>query len=89
VDPLGPRDGLRHAAGIMLGVFAKVRAADGDASLTLGEVIDEQLGPLPIPAVYGFSFGHISHQFTIPVGVRARLDTEQQTLTLLEPGVVG
>lgn len=31
---------------------------------------------------------HIRHQFTMPVGIRARLDTARQTLTLLEPGVV-
>lgn len=88
VGALGQRDGLRHAAGVMLGVFSKVRARDGDASLTLDEVIEEQLGNLPIPTVYGYSFGHIAHQFTLPIGVRARLDTAQQTLTLLEPAVI-
>jgi muramoyltetrapeptide carboxypeptidase len=39
--------------------------------------------------VYGYSFGHIPHQFTIPMGIRARLDTEAQTLTLLESAVSG
>ncbi len=85
----GEGDGLKRAAGIMLGVFSKSRAPDGDASLTLSEVLDDQFGALPIPAVYGYSFGHIPHQFTIPIGVRARLDTASQTLTLLEPAVVG
>lgn len=87
VGELGQPDGLRLAAGVMLGVFSKVRARDGDASLTLGEVIDEQLGNLPIPTVYGYSFGHIAHQITLPIGVRARLNTAEQTLTLLEPAV--
>ena len=85
----GEGDGLKRAAGIMLGVFSKSRAPDGDASLTLSEVLDDQFGAMPIPAVYGYSFGHIPHQFTIPIGVRARLDTASQTLTLLEPAVVG
>jgi muramoyltetrapeptide carboxypeptidase len=40
-----------------------------------------------VPAVTGYSFGHIRNQFTMPVGVRATLDTERQTLTLLEPAV--
>ncbi|MBL0122529.1 MAG: LD-carboxypeptidase [Betaproteobacteria bacterium] len=87
VGELGQPDGLRLAAGVMLGVFSKVRARDGDASLTLGEVIDEQLGNLPIPTVYGYSFGHVAHQITLPIGVRARLNTAEQTLTLLEPAV--
>jgi muramoyltetrapeptide carboxypeptidase LdcA involved in peptidoglycan recycling len=30
---------------------------------------------------------HIRNQFTIPVGVRAALDTAVRTLTLLEPAV--
>ena len=50
---------------------------------------DDQFGRLPIPAVYGYSFGHIANQFTIPIGIRARLDTASQTLTLLEAAVLG
>jgi muramoyltetrapeptide carboxypeptidase len=83
----GERDGLKRAAGIMLGVFSRSRAPDGDASLTLDEVLADHFGALPIPAVAGYSFGHIAHQFTIPIGVRARLDTASQTLTLLEAAV--
>jgi len=37
--------------------------------------------------VTGYSIGHIRHQFTIPMGIRARLDTERQTVTLLEAAV--
>jgi muramoyltetrapeptide carboxypeptidase len=85
----GERDGLKHAAGIMLGVFSRIRPPDDDASLTLNEVLDDQFGAMPIPAVYGYSFGHIAHQFTIPIGIRARLDTANQTLTLLEAAVQG
>ena len=85
----GERDGLKRAAGILLGVFTKSSPTDSDPSLTLNEVLDDQFGALPIPAVYGYSFGHIAHQFTIPIGIRARLDTASQTLTLLEPAVNG
>ena len=85
----GERDGLKHAAGIMLGVFSNSRANDNDASLTLNEVLDDHFKALPIPAVYGYSFGHIADQFTIPIGINARLDTASQTLTLLEPAVLG
>ncbi len=85
----GERDGLKRAAGIMLGVFSRIRANDGDASLTLNEVLDDQFGALPIPAVAGYSFGHIPDQFTLPIGVKARLDTTSQTLTLLEAAVTG
>ena len=83
----GERDGLKRAAGVMLGVFSRSRATDSDASLTANEVLDDHFSAIPIPAVAGYSFGHIAHQFTIPVGVRARLDTASQTLTLLEAAV--
>ena len=91
VGGLGWHDGLRQAAGIMVGVCRKIKQADGDNSPTqsLAEFLDHQLASLPIPTVYGYSFGHIANQFTLPMGVRARLNTEQQTLTLLEPAVVG
>lgn len=89
VGKRGERDGLKRAAGIMLGVFSRSRPTDGDASLTLDELLDDHFTALPIPAVVGYSFGHIAHQFTIPIGVRARLDTASQTLTLLEPAVLG
>ncbi|QBE63911.1 LD-carboxypeptidase [Pseudoduganella lutea] len=78
---------LRTAAGIMLGIFEGCGPADDGPSLTLDETTDQHLRPLAIPAVTGWSFGHIRHQFTLPMGIRARLDTQRQTLTLLEPAV--
>jgi muramoyltetrapeptide carboxypeptidase len=91
VGGLGRHDGLRQAAGVIVGVCRKIKQADGDSSPTqsLAEFLDHQLGSLPIPSVYGYSFGHIANQFTLPIGVHARLDTGQQTLTLLEPAVTG
>lgn len=80
--------GFRKAAAVMLGIFENCEGADGDGALSLEETVDQHLLPLARPAVAGYSFGHIRHQFTMPVGIRARLDTAQQTLTLLEPGVV-
>ena len=89
VGKRGERDGLKRAAGIMLGVFSRISPTDGGRSLTLTEVLDDHFGELPIPAVYGYSFGHIPDQFTIPIGINARLDTASQTLTLLEAAVAG
>ena len=79
--------GYRHAAAVMLGIFENCEGVEGENALTLDETVDQHLLPLTRPAVAGYSFGHIRHQFTMPVGILARLDTAQQTLTLLEPGV--
>ena len=79
---------LSQAAGVMLGVFTKSESRDNEASLPMLDVFSQHLGQLKSPSVYGYSFGHIPHQFTIPVGIRARLDTSAETLTLLESAVV-
>jgi muramoyltetrapeptide carboxypeptidase len=79
--------GFDKAAALMIGICEHCGPQDAQKSLTLDQTFDIHLDPLRIPAVTGYSIGHIRNQFTIPVGVRARLDTEAQTLTLLEPAV--
>lgn len=78
---------LKAASGIALGVFADCAKKEGSDSLTLSETLREQLRPTGTPASYGFPFGHIDHQCTFPVGVRARVDTTARSITLLESGV--
>lgn len=75
---------LEKAAGLALGIFAGCEADEGDDSLSLKECLQDRLGDLGIPVMYGFSFGHIENQCCLPVGVRARMDTASQTITLLE-----
>jgi muramoyltetrapeptide carboxypeptidase len=79
--------GLDKAAGVMVGICENCGPQGTGSSLTLDETLDVHLQPLHVPAVSGYSFGHIRNQFTIPVGVRATLDTQAQTVTLLEPAV--
>jgi muramoyltetrapeptide carboxypeptidase len=79
--------GLDRAAGVMIGICENCGPQGDGPSLTLDETLDVHLRPLHVPAVTGYSFGHIRHQFTLPVGVRGRLDTAARTVTLLEPGV--
>lgn len=79
--------GLGNAAGVMVGVCEDCTLDAGEQGLSLDETLDEHLNPLIVPAVTGYSIGHIRHQFTAPVGVRARLDTAARTVTLLEPAV--
>ncbi len=74
-------------AALLVGVCDKCGPEEGDQSLTLDETLDLHLKPSIVPAVSGYSIGHIRNQFTIPMGIRARLDTAAQTVTLLEPGV--
>lgn len=80
------------AAGIALGVFSKCEAKPNQSGITnsfsLMEVLGERLYPLGIPIIYGMSFGHIIDKFTLPFGINAKLDVDNQTLTLLESAVI-
>ena len=49
--------------------------------------LEDRLGDLGIPVGYGFSFGHITDQVTLPVGIEAEMDAEKMTYRLLEPCV--
>jgi len=84
LDLAGNFDG---AAALLIGICDNCGPQGDGPSLTLDQTFDMHLKPLTIPAVTGYSFGHVRNQFTIPVGVQARLDTQAQTLTLLEPAV--
>lgn len=79
---------LKDCAGIALGVFEGCNPKTDENSLSLMDCFKDLLGGLGIPVFYGLSFGHISNQFTLPVGIEAEMDTEGGTLTLLEAGVL-
>lgn len=71
--------------GAILGVFADCKLDENDTnSFNLDQVVTERMKQLNIPCVYGFSFGHIKEQCTLPIGVEAELDTNAKTVTLLE-----
>jgi muramoyltetrapeptide carboxypeptidase len=78
---------LPAAAGVVLGVFSDCEAKDESTSLSLAQVLHDRLAGLGIPVLYGLSFGHIKQNATVPFGVRARLDADKKTLTLLEAAV--
>ncbi|HYH80742.1 MAG TPA: LD-carboxypeptidase [Longimicrobium sp.] len=76
---------LNGVAGIALGGFTE--AGEGDDSPGVLDVLADLLGGLGIPVAHGFPFGHVDDNWTLPVGIRARLDADAGTLELLEPGV--
>jgi muramoyltetrapeptide carboxypeptidase len=50
-------------------------------------VLADLLGGLGIPAVWELGFGHCPGGLTVPLGVRATLDADNSTLTILEPAL--
>ncbi len=78
---------LRGLAGVLVGRFTGLNRAGGDGALGYDQVLAEYFDPLGIPVAYGFPVGHIDSQWTLPLGVRARLDADAGEVELLEPAV--
>jgi len=80
--------GLRNAAGVIVGICENCGPEAGDQSLTLAQTLALHLDPLAVPAVTGYSIGHIRNQCTLPIGLPATLDTRRQTITLHDTAVI-
>lgn len=78
---------LARAAGVLVGRFTEVGRRGADGVIGLEEVLETYLAPLGVPVAWGFPVGHIADQWTLPLGVRARLDAGAGTLDLLEAAV--
>jgi muramoyltetrapeptide carboxypeptidase len=79
---------LTRAAAVMFGGCTDCTVPAGEATLSLEETLRDRLEPLHVPAASGLSFGHLRQHFTMPLGIRARFDAGERTLTILEPAVV-
>ena len=76
---------LDTVAGIAVGGITEAPGADGDR--VSREVLHDRLGGLGIPVAAGFPFGHVDDNWTLPMGIRARLDAGAGSLALVEPAV--
>ncbi len=79
----GALDGIR---GIVFGQMPGC-LQHPDQGYTLEELLTRLTGPLRVPVTFGFATGHVEHGRcrTVPLGVRARMDSDG--LTLLDPVV--
>jgi muramoyltetrapeptide carboxypeptidase len=73
---------LDDVAGVAFGQFTNC----GDADQVI-ELLDRLAAPLGVPVLAGLPFGHENDNWTLPLGVRARLDAGAGTLELLESAV--
>jgi muramoyltetrapeptide carboxypeptidase len=73
------------AVGLAFGRFTA--GPEGDHPV-LG-VLREFAERLGVPAVAELPFGHVEHNWTLPLGVRATLDADAGTLSIDEPAVTG
>ncbi|MGD0338752.1 MAG: LD-carboxypeptidase [Bacteroidota bacterium] len=85
---------LKHAgvfkeiAGLILGTFSDCTSIEPDKpSLTLDQVFSDYFSELTLPVISNFAHGHPSPKLTIPIGLKARLDTHREQIELLEAPV--
>lgn len=78
-------------AGVVIGDFANAAAPPGTDATNLDWVLHDRLGSLKIPVAFNFPFGHRDRSWTLPVGVRARLEAADRAkvprLALVESSV--
>ena len=77
---------LKKAAGIAFGVFKECNIND-EPRLTLKQAIADLFKPLDMPISYGLPFGHINTIITLPVGIKAKLNANNNSLKLLEQAI--
>jgi len=78
---------LDRLAGVAIGRFTELERHVGDGALGFDEVLATYFGPLGIPVAVGLPIGHIDEQWTVPIGVRARLDAGAGEMEVLEAAV--
>jgi muramoyltetrapeptide carboxypeptidase len=71
------------AAGIVVGDL-KTKWSGGIAELSTEDIVEEVLGPLGLPLIFGLPIGHNKHHATVPLGALATLDADKGTLLVEE-----
>lgn len=80
---------LGRVAGVVFGQCTNcANPGSPYGNFTIYEVLEHHLVPLGVPAFQGASFGHISGNLSLPVGVRAEIDAGKGTIRMLEPAVL-
>jgi muramoyltetrapeptide carboxypeptidase len=77
---------LQEAAGIVFGTCTDCGPGRSsfELSLSLSEVLMEQLGTLGKPVLAGLVFGHTKEKSVVPLGVEGELDATARRVTVLE-----
>lgn len=78
---------LKEVRAVIWGRCTRCTPGAGFGSLTIGDLLDDHVKPLGVPAWEGAQIGHIPRQFIVPIGIEAEVDASTGTIRLLEPAV--
>lgn len=83
---------FRDAKGIIFGECAGCNFDKLNSSrvwdYALGEILDQAFSDLNIPIVYGITIGHTSNQITLPIGLKATMNSDEGSITINESAVI-
>lgn len=80
---------VEKIGGILLGEFTDcVEKDSGKRTLTLDEVFNKYLGELPFPVIKNFPHGHRKANYTIPFGIKTKLNADKGYVEFLESAVI-
>lgn len=77
---------FEKAQGLVFGTCAACTNT-GD-TFTILEILEQKWGHLRIPSFEGSMIGHVSEQFTLPMGTQVEMDADRGTITMLESAVI-
>lgn len=80
---------LDDAAGFVVGTVTGWQKLEEEGGNTPDALWQDVLAPLGKPTITGYPFGHEPNPLTFPLGVRARLDADAGSVTLLDSAVSG
>lgn len=78
---------LSKLAGVIIGQFTEMKRGTSEGALGFDEILSTYFEPLGVPVLSGVPIGHVDEQWTMPIGVLARLDASAGEVELLEPAV--
>jgi len=80
---------LNKISGLLLGEFTNCIEKDGDKkTLSLEDVFEKYLRNLHCPVIKNFPHGHREANFTIPFGVKTKLNADKNYIEFLESAVI-
>ncbi len=80
---------FEKATGLVFGKFVDCGPTDPSKPyLTVDQIFENVAQHVRIPVISGLQYGHIPKKLTIPIGVKAKLDTKKGTVEVLEGAVV-
>jgi muramoyltetrapeptide carboxypeptidase len=75
-----------QVAGVVFGGMRPVEGSEQERAL-IAEFVADQTAALPCPVLFGIEAGHGTENFTLPFGVRVRLESDRRRLVFAESAV--